>query len=92
MLVRIPNHDDSFVSFNFDVVNANIPLLGLDTLNPHALVADNVDNVLRSRRHGWSIPIVRHNQHMYLGGTLRNFLRRVRSSKICILTFGIPHC
>ena len=67
MEIRTPTPDNSYIAFDVDVISADVPLLlGLDTLDREQLVADNVDNVLDSRRHGWKLPLTRKNGHMYL--------------------------
>lgn len=65
--IRLPTPDGSFLAMEVDVVDAYVPLLmGIDTLDREQLVADNVENVLDSRRYGWKIPIARRNGHMYV--------------------------
>ena len=67
MEIRIPTPDNSFISLDVDVVKPDVPfLLGLDILDQHQLMADNIDNKLRSRALGWSMPIVRHRGHLYI--------------------------
>ena len=67
MEIRIPTPDNSFISLDVDFVKPDVPfLLGLDILDQHQLVADNIDNKLRSRALGWSMPIVRHRGHLYI--------------------------
>ena len=57
------------------MINADVPLLlGLDILDREQLVADNVENVLDSRRHGWKLPLTRTNGHLYLTWQLRSTL------------------
>lgn len=71
--VRIPTPDGTFIAIEIDVVSADVPLLlGIDVLDREKLVADNVDNVIHSRRFGWKIPVIRRGAgarksgHMYL--------------------------
>lgn len=64
---RIPTPDGAFIALQVDVVSADVPLLlGIDVLDREQLVTDNVDNVLRSRRYGWEMPIIRRNGHLYV--------------------------
>ena len=66
-IVRLPTPDGSYIRFEMDVIKINIPmLLGLDLLDQHSLVADNVDNLLVSKTIGWSIPITRKLGHLYV--------------------------
>ena len=65
--VRIPCPDGSFIHFNIDVVQEDVPMLiGLDILDREKLVADNVSNVLSSKRFGWELPITRKDGHLFL--------------------------
>lgn len=57
------------LSFQLEIkfVHVSVPLLfGLDTLDLHALVPDNVDNVLAKKTFNWSIQITRKFGRMYL--------------------------
>jgi hypothetical protein len=57
------------------VVQANVPMLiGLEVLDRECLVADNVENKLRSTKHGWSLPITRKYCHLYLEWTQSDIL------------------
>ena len=48
-----------------DVVAADVPmLLGLDVLDREKLIVDNVDNLLVSKLHDWTIPITRKEGHL----------------------------
>ena len=65
--IRIPLPNGSFLPLSIDVVDADIPcLLGLDLLDREGLVADNVENVLDSRRDHWKMPITRKHGHMFV--------------------------
>lgn len=67
--------DRSFIGQNFDVVNAPIPmLLGLDALDCTGNYTDNVDNILVSKKLGYSMPIVRKFWHMYFKWTITTIL------------------
>ena len=75
MEIRIPAPDGSYIAFEVDVMNADVPLfLGLDLLDREQLVADNLENVLDSRRHGWKLPLTTTNRHLYLTWQLRSTL------------------
>ena len=75
MKIRIPTPDLSFLDLDVDVVKPDVPfLLGLDILDKHHLVADNVENKLRSRTLGWSIPISRRRGHLYIDWRLKEAL------------------
>lgn len=64
--VRMPLRNGSFLPLRIDVVDTHIPfLLGLDILDREKLVADNVKNVLDSRRDNWQLPIRRKCRHMF---------------------------
>lgn len=65
--VCLPTLDGSFILVRADVVHADVPLLiGLDFLDEEKLVANNVDNVLESRKHGWKMPLTRRGGHLFL--------------------------
>lgn len=65
--IRIPIPGNRFFNWIFDVLNADIPMLiGLDFLDEHNLVANNVKNSLISEMEGWSIPITRQFGHLYV--------------------------
>lgn len=65
--LRLPLPDGQFLPLLIDVVDADIPfLLGLDVLDNERLVADNVSNVLESRRDKWKLPIKRKHGHMFV--------------------------
>lgn len=65
--VRLHIQQGFFLSFWIDVVDADIPLLlGLDLLDEHKLVADNVDNVLISKVGGWRVPITDAHGHLFV--------------------------
>lgn len=50
MTIRIPTPENSFLEFDVDVVNEDIPLLvGLDISDRHGLIADKVEKMLHSR-------------------------------------------
>lgn len=67
MEIRIPTPDGAYLSFQADVVDADIPLLlGIDVLDAEGMVADNVENVLEHRKHNWRLPITRRGKHMYV--------------------------
>lgn len=75
MYVRIRVRKGNFIGFWIDVVDADIPLLlGLDLLDKYDLVADNVDNVLRSKVFGWTVPMKRAHGHMFVQWDLREIL------------------
>jgi len=60
---------------NVDVVNADIPfLIGLDFSDKHKIVADNVDNILRSKIYGWEMPIRRIHGHLLLTWDIKTIL------------------
>lgn len=60
MEIRIPTPNGSYIAIDAHVVKADVPLLiGIDVLDRECLVADNVLNVLDSRRDGWKMPIIR---------------------------------
>lgn len=65
--IRITPPNDSFLQFDGDVVAADLPLLlGIDILDKEQLVADNMENILDSRKHGWNMNVTRRNRHMFL--------------------------
>lgn len=65
--VRIPTPDCSYIQIDVDTVDADVPLLiGLDILDAHLLVVNNVTNKLESHRYNWSLPITRKLGHLYL--------------------------
>lgn len=77
MRIIIPTPDDSFLQFDTDVVTANVPLLlGIDILDREQLVADNVDNLLHSRKHGCNMSETRRNRHMFLQWNTATVLHR----------------
>ncbi len=60
--MRIPTPNGQFIAVLVHVVAPDVPMLiGLDVLDREMLVADNVDNLLRSKIHGWEMPLVRRN-------------------------------
>lgn len=64
---RIPSPDGSFLKIYMDVVIADVPMLiGLEVLDQNLLIADNVANLLISKRHNWSLPITRKHGHLYV--------------------------
>lgn len=65
--IRIPLPNGAYLTLTIDVVNADVPLLlGLDILDREPLVADNVANILDSRRDHWQLPIPRKYGHMFV--------------------------
>ena len=75
MTIRIPTPDESFLEFTVDVVEPDVPLLiGIDVLDKHSLVADNVKNVLEDRTNGWTLPIIRKQGHMYITWNSRTIM------------------
>lgn len=71
--VRMGISKGYFLQFWVDVVDADIPLLlGQDLLDKHKLVADNVENVLHSKKEGWTIPIVRAHGHLFVRWGVKN--------------------
>lgn len=67
MYVRIRVKQGRLIAFWIDLVDADIPLLlGLDLLDNYKLVADNVDNVLRSKSFGWTVPMIRAHGYMFV--------------------------
>jgi hypothetical protein len=73
--VRIPTPDGNHIKMDMDVVQANVPMLiGLEVLDRECLVADNVENKLRSTKHGWSLSITRKYGHLYIEWTQSDIL------------------
>lgn len=73
LMIRIPTPDGIFIETRVEVGKVDVPLLlGIDLLDRERLVADNVENVLHSRRAGWKMPVIRRGAtdgrggHMYL--------------------------
>jgi hypothetical protein len=65
--VRIPTPDGNQIKMDMDVVQANVPMLiGLEVLDRECLVADNVENKLRS--------ITRKYGHLYIEWTQSDIL------------------
>lgn len=67
MNIRMRIRDGYYLNFWIDVVDADVPLLiGLELLDKHELVVDNVDNLLVSKLGGWTIPIFRTHGHLFI--------------------------
>lgn len=65
--ISIPTPQGSSISWNFDVVKADVPMLiGLDLLDEFKLVVNNVTNKLMCLTQKWSLPIIRQLGHLYL--------------------------
>lgn len=63
--IRIPVPQNGFLDCQVDVVQGDVPfLIGLGFLDSEKLVADNIDNVLRSKEYNWKIPLSRKHGHM----------------------------
>lgn len=73
--IRMCIHKGRYSQFWVDVVDADIPLLlGLELLDKHMLVADNVENVLVSKVHSWKIPIIRAHGHLFVRWNIRKIM------------------
>lgn len=73
--VRMRIKKGYYLAFWIGVVDADIPLLlGLDLLDKHKLVADNVDKVLVNKISGWSVPITRAHGHLFIRWDLREVM------------------
>jgi hypothetical protein len=73
---------EGYIPITLDIVDGEVPLLvGLDVLDRHRLVPNNVDDVLErrtARKTGtdvsnvvWRMPLVRRNGHLYIEGIFR---------------------
>lgn len=67
MHIRIPKPHDSFVDIKLEVVSAEVPFLfRVDVLDKEGWKYNNVSKGLECREKGWTMPIVRNREHMYL--------------------------
>lgn len=73
--IRIPKPNGGFIPVEIDAIRANVPMLiGLEVMDKHKLVADNVDNKLVSKKGNWSWPITRKNGHLFVEWKLNEVL------------------
>ena len=73
----------SVIRTTVNVVNADVPLLlGLDWLDEHKLVIDNVQNRLISSQRKWSVALHRKFGHLYLDWLTRGEPRKTGVSEI----------
>ena len=50
-----------------DVVAVDVAMLiGLDVLDREQLIVDNVDNLLVSKLHDWTVPITKKEGHLFV--------------------------
>jgi len=65
--IRIPIPNNSYIPYEFDVVQPDVPMLmGLDLLDAMKCYANNVENKFVSPFENWTLPITRKFGHLYL--------------------------
>jgi hypothetical protein len=71
------------ISFPVDAVDADIPLLlGLDFLDRHGLDILTTANRLVCTAQGWSLPLIRHRNYVFLTWSARAFFTRAQLTKM----------
>lgn len=89
--IQMQIHEDFLFPFWIDIVDAHVPLiLGLDLLDKRTLVADNVENRLVHKKHGWSLLITRAHVHLSCGGMYTVSSLPDQNLNACTSTSSIP--
>lgn len=69
--ILVPISHSFFLSFDADVVDANVPLLlGLDVLTSYRMILNFADDEVTSKADGWRLPLIRKGGHVYLDWTV----------------------
>lgn len=72
---RIPLPNNSYLPVIADIVDTDVTLLiGLDYLDKHDLLPDNLQNKLICEMHNWELPIIRRNGHMFIEWNVQTIL------------------
>ena len=73
--IRIPTPNDSYLSCNVDVVNADIPfLLGLDIMSREGLLIDLSNDVVKHPTSRWISSLTRMRNHIFLSWNAQTIL------------------